>query len=394
MSDEKVRQHHVIAVLGKSPQILTETLYALCVLRKTPVSEVNIITTAEGAEAAQKCLLGTGDGSLQRLVQDYPHDCRHIQFSPQNIHIAEDGLMPVSDIRNRTHSDLFFERILEVLWRKTEAPDVALHCSMAGGRKTMSAYLALALQLLGRQQDALYHVLVDPIELEGHSEFFFPTAKSCFLTLRNGQRFDASAATIDLVDVPFIRLRERMQIDRYKHKTGYRQLVEWVQRDLDLAFILPDLVLDCDNKALVIGGEKIKLQPQRFCLYWYFADLSKKRPQSVPAADYPSYFEPSASPYFSQRMLQGLIARFDAVDRSGGMSEAFRECVLEGGELPSTWVASAISRINAQLRVQLSQAQWLPFYLISAEGKRGNKCYGIKLDKNKIVTPKVAFKKK
>ena len=387
MSVEKDIQHDVIAVLGKSPQILTETLYALCVLRKTPITEVNIITTTDGVDIAQDCLSGTGPGSLKQLIKDYPKYCSNIHFSPQNIFIAEDGLMPVADIRTRTHSDLFFETILKVLWRKTESPHVALHCSLAGGRKTMSAYMALALQLLGREQDALYHVLVDPIELESHKEFYFPPAQSTFLTLRNGQRFDASTAKIDLVDVPFIRLRERMQIDRYKHKTGYRQRVEWVQRDINKAVVLPDLVLEPEKKALIIGQEEIKLQPQRFCLYWYFADRSKHRLSSVSTSDYAAYFEPSASPFFSQQMRDGLIARFDFLDRSGEMSETFRERILEGGELPSTWVASAISRINAQLRVQLSQAQWLPFYLISAEGKRGNKFYGINLDREKIVTP-------
>lgn len=392
MFADSVARHDVIAVLGKTPQVLTETLYALCVLRKTPVSEVNIITTADGAEAVHSCLLQKPNGKLHQLISDYPADCGQIQCAPQNIFVAEDDLMPVADIRNRIQSDMFFETILEVLWQKTEQKNVALHCSIAGGRKTMSTYLALALQLLGRQQDALYHVLVDPLELESHSEFYYPPPKKKMLELQNGRSINASTAKIDLVDVPFIRLRERMQIDRYKSKAGYRQLVEWVQRDIDQALILPDLIVEQSSKALVIGNDRIRLQPQRFCLYWYFADLSKNRPDNVPATEYASYFEPSSSPYFSKRMLDGLLARFDLLDASGNMSETFCQRILEGGELPTTWVASAISRINAQLRMQLSQAHLLPFYLISAEGKRGNKYYGIKLDRHKITTPEVKIK--
>lgn len=42
----------------------------------------------------------------------------------------------------------------------------------------MGAYLALASQLVGRPQDALYHVLIDPPEIENHREFYFPTRNS------------------------------------------------------------------------------------------------------------------------------------------------------------------------------------------------------------------------
>ncbi|RMF60004.1 MAG: hypothetical protein D6748_05090, partial [Calditrichaeota bacterium] len=51
------------------------------------------------------------------------------------------------------------------------------------------------------------------------------------------------------------------------------------------------------------------------------------------------------------------------------------------------WVLQAISKINNQLRMEFPDAYALPFYLISAEGRRGNRCYGIKLDGRKIVTP-------
>jgi hypothetical protein len=265
---------------------------------------------------------------------------------------------------------------------------VTLHCSLAGGRKTMSTYLALALQLLGRPQDALYHVLVDPPELENHSEFYYPPPRPTPIALPTGQSVDASQARIDLVDIPFIRLRERIQIDKLHSPVGYLQLLEWVQSDLNQALSLPPLVLDCDRRALRIGASEIILQPQRFCLYWYFADRSRKRPDHLAVEDYAAYFEYPEGSFFSHAMRDGLLERFRLLDPSGQMLVNFREKVLDHGELPMSWVLQAISRINAQIRLGLANAYWVPFYLISAEGKRGGKCYGIKLDGKKIVTPK------
>lgn len=52
-----------------------------------------------------------------------------------------------------------------------------------------------------------------------------------------------------------------------------------------------------------------------------------------------------------------------------------------------SWVLQNISRINARIRLELKQPHLLPYYLISAEGKRWEKCYGIKLEGSKIATP-------
>ena len=47
----KPRQHILVSVMGQTPQIVTETLYALMVKRTPPVpiSAVYIVTTSKGA---------------------------------------------------------------------------------------------------------------------------------------------------------------------------------------------------------------------------------------------------------------------------------------------------------------------------------------------------------
>lgn len=377
------RRHILIAVLGRTPQVLTETLYALCVAQQIPVETVWAISTREGYNEACNRLLDSQSGMFFQLQRDYPAACAQLRFSEANIKVARDGLLPIADIRTRRDSESFLALILEVLWEQSADPSTVLHCSIAGGRKTMSTYLALALQLLARPDDRLYHVLVAPQELEHQRQFYYPPPRPQQFTLPDGQIIDTSQAKIDLIDIPFIRLRERVQIDRLPAQLGYRELLKWVQRDIDRG-ALPVLTLDPANHTIIIGDQKIRLQPQRFCLYWYFAERSRKRPAGVEAENYPAYFEFPQSPYFSSEMLDGLLRRFNLINPSGKMRRKFMAKVLENGQLPMSWVLQRIAKINTQIRLSVPGVPALPFYLISSHGKRGTKCYGIKLPGEKI----------
>ena len=76
----------LLAVTGLTPQVVTETLYALRVERQPPFipTEIHLLTTAEGAEAARLGLLSADPGWFQRLCRDYELpamtcDASHIQ---------------------------------------------------------------------------------------------------------------------------------------------------------------------------------------------------------------------------------------------------------------------------------------------------------------------------
>ena len=63
----------LLAVTGLTPQIVTETLWALAVERSPAwvPTEVHIITTQRGAEEARRALLSDDPGWFQRLRADY-----------------------------------------------------------------------------------------------------------------------------------------------------------------------------------------------------------------------------------------------------------------------------------------------------------------------------------
>jgi len=129
-------------------------------------------------KAALDKLLDPRHGRFYQMQKDYPAQCSQVHFSAEQILVAQDGLLPLADIRNRQDSETFLELILRVLWEKTSDPSTAVHCSLAGGRKTMSTYMALVMQMLGREQDKLYHVLLTPPEAEHHAEFYYPAPVS------------------------------------------------------------------------------------------------------------------------------------------------------------------------------------------------------------------------
>jgi CRISPR-associated protein (TIGR02584 family) len=109
-------RHLLIALLGRTPQVLTETLYALCVDQGIPIAEVWAISTEEGRTAAMEKLLAPRDGRFYQMQKDYPAPCGQVRFSAEQILVAQDGLLPLADIRSRQDSETFLELILRLPW--------------------------------------------------------------------------------------------------------------------------------------------------------------------------------------------------------------------------------------------------------------------------------------
>lgn len=166
-------QDVLIALCGLTPQVVTETLWALH-HRTPPIhpTEIWILTTQEGAKACRAKLLGT-NGALARFVHEYrPDPTPCCPASHVLILKGSDG-KSLDDVRSEQDNRVVADQLADFICKQAERPDVRLHCSVAGGRKTMGVLLAGALQLFGRSEDQLYHVLVSP-EFESLTGFFFP----------------------------------------------------------------------------------------------------------------------------------------------------------------------------------------------------------------------------
>ncbi len=141
----------LVSVTGLSPQVVTETLYALMVNASKPivVDEIYVLTTSLGKNACAEALLGSSHGQFGQLGQlgwfhrfcsDYGF--KKIRFTKDHfIVLGETGRL--DDIRTHADNSVVANQIISFIREKTEDPETALHCSIAGGRKTMGVHLDL-----------------------------------------------------------------------------------------------------------------------------------------------------------------------------------------------------------------------------------------------------------
>ena len=80
-------KHILLAVVGLSPQIITETLYALNQMNR-PVDAIHVITTRPGKDRILSQLLDGGRGPFYGFLKEY--GVTGVEFGPGNIHVVRD----------------------------------------------------------------------------------------------------------------------------------------------------------------------------------------------------------------------------------------------------------------------------------------------------------------
>ena len=341
----------LLAVSGLSPQIVTETLYALAVRTERPwiPTEILLLTTARGAEHARLNLL-SGDRWFGRLRADY--GLPPIHFDADCIEVIRDATgAPLADIRSQADNDATADALTEAVRALTADPDAALHVSIAGGRKTMGYYLGYALSLFGRAQDRLSHVLVDE-GYEGHPQFYYPSpGERVIHTLGpNPRPLDCQRAEVTLAEIPFVRLREGQPQALLAGSARFSDVVAALNR----ALAPPRLVIDVTDGRVEAGSRRVAMRPADLAFLLWFARRAQAgqpglgRPsEGVPDADY-------AREYLAEYdRLQGLNARTDARYRDGMSQGDFDE---------------RRTRVNQSLAAALGAREAAP-YLIDGTGR-------------------------
>jgi len=259
----------LVAALGMTPQIITETIYALRVAAAEPfaVNEVRIVTTERGKQQAETTLI-TG-GQLAALCREY--DLGDIRFDADCIEVIRDGRGPgLQDIQTPEHNRIAADTITDFIRRLTIDPSTALHVSLAGGRKTMGYYIGYALSLYGRAQDRLSHVLVEE-GFETTEQFFFPTRTPGMMKNRRDIYVDPSKAKVMLAEIPFVRLRGSLPPKLLETRTSFSEAVRWSNLDAQP----PTLEISVQEKVIRCSGEKVKLTPAEMAFYTVFARAAK-----------------------------------------------------------------------------------------------------------------------
>ncbi|MBI4843639.1 MAG: TIGR02584 family CRISPR-associated protein [Nitrospirae bacterium] len=372
-----------IFIAGSTPQVITESIYALA-MAKPPVypHELYIITTCRGKAIAENALIEKGE--LKKLCDEYGIPSLSLK---ENSFIIPSGCSgnQLDDIRDESENEAMGDLITSFIREKTADPAARLHCSIAGGRKTMSFYLGAAMQLLGRPWDKLYHVLVTP-EFESNRDFFYKPKKDKVITPLNppldkegNKKLNTKNAEIILAELPFIRLRNKLSLEG----TGFKELVHEGQRDIDIAMVQPELKVRLAEKALQIGDRTITLTPVHMMIY--IAYLKHKlnrcrhpeRPYCGECTDcFPTIVELSTRPALEE-MAKDYHVMYPS--RVEDVLHKYKD------GLSQDIIRQAISKIKKSIGDALADEALTSIYAITSPRREyANTRHGVRVEKNKI----------
>lgn len=269
-------KHILLAVTGLSPQVITETMYALH-QNYQKLDEIHIITTKTGKEKICSQLIGCGRGYFYKYLEEYGFKKDHILFNHSHVHVITDEYgNELEDISSDYDNERLLEKCLELAFEFTSDENTSVFFSIAGGRKTMSSCLTLAAQLYGRPQDRLYHVLVSP-EFENNRDFFYPHRKSRKIKLFDSKGHpyykETRFADVILVHIPFVSIRHYLSPDQLKRPKdpGTLMLSLIKEEEARLAVNLP-------AKRISYKNVELDMMPSQMALYAFFV-LQKKECQ-------------------------------------------------------------------------------------------------------------------
>lgn len=282
VSDHDGKRTVFVAVVGMSPQIVTETLYALAVSGGALPDEVHLVTTSSGAVRATEKLLD--EGRFEGFCRQFGPEAG-IRFDKSMIHVitGPDGV-PLNDIRTLDDNTCAADFITRTIQSFCADPNTTLLVSMAGGRKSMGFYAGYALSLFGRSDDELFHVLVSA-PFETHPNFFYPTQPEPLSPLRDGTVLDARDAVVELASIPFVR----MSADLTERPQSYMEAVKSAESRLKAPL---QLTLDVASRSITAGSAVIRPEPGLFATYLWIAERCQSgNPQCDPdLADSPEEF--------------------------------------------------------------------------------------------------------
>lgn len=352
----------LLAVSGLSPQIVTETIYALASdAQHGPFvpTEVHLITTREGAQRAELSLLSDDLGWFHRLCNDF--HLPGITFNRQHIHIIRDHAeRGMDDIRSQADNRAAADFITAQVRHFTADTQCALHVSIAGGRKTMGFFLGYALSLYGRAQDRLSHVLVsDPFE--NSLDFFYPTPYSRVLQTRDGRLVDTALAEVTLADIPFVSLRHGLPQALLSGHASFNETVEAARA----ALAPPRLVLNLTQRSITAGHTTLDLPPSELALLAVFARRAMRSEPPLPA---PAKGAPDAS--WGRRFL----AEYRAIVGQMADTDATEHALKNG--MDGEYFSQRKSKLDKRLKTTLGPAA--DAYRIHDGGTRPGR-YGLTL---------------
>ena len=271
-----MKKNILLVVTGMTPQIITETVWALACdpLNDVPwvPDEIHVLSTQDGLTQIRSRLFA--DQIFSQFQKTYPITA-NIQFDERYLHVIKnDSNEALTDLKTPEDNEYAANAICEIIRDFTAQDNVTLHVSIAGGRKTMGFYAGYALSLYGRAQDRMSHVLVEE-KFETARDFFYPTIDSSFVTDRFDKEWDAKDAQVWLAQIPFVRLKDAV---KDKHQLKGEDSFSTVVHKINESFNDVKLKILVHSREVVINEKFVikNLAPREFAMLHWFADLRQK----------------------------------------------------------------------------------------------------------------------
>ena len=367
--DERI----LLLVTGLSPQVVTETLYALCVDRTPPFipTRIQLVTTEEGAERAKLLLLNKNSGYFYQFCKDYDLDSLSSAFCENHIHVLHqnDG-HPLQDIETDEDNAIVADTIMRFVRDFASNPGCAIHASVAGGRKTMGVALALAMSLFGRPQDALSHVLVSP-PFESHPEFFYPPPEPRVLLVGappQQRPVPTEKAEVRLAEIPFLRLSGLLDETLLQGAYSWCELITRAQAHIGS----PQLVIDLSTAQVRAGGVQVGLRPVEKAFLLMMARAAKERRLLR--------CPPDGAPDRKQARL--FLEAMRDLGHAGPHHDRTRQALERG--MDKGFFERNKSNVNAALRKALGPGPAVPYLIGRHKGADGQFVHGLTLPAESI----------
>lgn len=297
MNDNKTNV--LIAVTGGSPQVITETLYSIIKKDLPWPDQIDILTTGFGKQNAIKALLNAKYESktiIQQLCDEYekplPLLIEDTIYTIKNEHGEE-----LEDARTVEEQEILADFIIHHVANSCKKPNVQIHASIAGGRKTMTFYLGYAMSLFSRLGDRLSHVLIDK-KFENNPDFYYPTVEDNEIPIyergiATEQKLNTKDAIVELAEIPFIRQRDSLKksIKSFENEP-YRELVYYQNAVNNLSSI--KIEFNRIRRCIIIADKEIDFKDSmlEFAFYLMIAGHIKEYKKSFIQVKKNEYSQP------------------------------------------------------------------------------------------------------
>ena len=337
----------LIAGIGTSPAVLTETVWALAQEDAPWVpDQVVAITTRTGKTIIEKLLLRGGGWNLLRKAlakNGIPVENTLAFGASDSIRVIGDGSRDFDDITTPEESGAAADFLLGVLRQYTEQPNTEIVVSIAGGRKTMSALMMSCISLLGRTQDRACHVLANDAFIAKNPEFLFPKNQK-----------EKTAAKIQLCEIPFVRVRGWYEKKYAGVPPSYMTLVNRFTQIAPTPANYPSVTLDLNTGCCFIEKKAVRLTPAEFTLLTLIAQriIANRMPKSW---------------YDLLPDFEALLAQKD-VPLSIDWFHQMKEGTTFGAEEFRKWASSA----RKKLKALFTHPEWVELLIPSMRNASGN----------------------